>query len=229
MFPRKNQISDALEPVTYSFGEHPEHESPEQAQALALLALSHTPPEHRLYQAMRRETTAVGTRIGAFDARRLMLLTGIKGYGTVRRALAGLTGKLSIERQKVAGVSHNAQQLESVYLIFSPEEIFARRRARGLVTYPAELQAHERSHAFGLALERVVGLNNLSRREAQVAICCAEGLSNAEIGRRLRVSEQTVKFHLRHIFVKFGVKRRAELVSRLLTRGAEESHSPQGA
>jgi DNA-binding CsgD family transcriptional regulator len=43
-----------------------------------------------------------------------------------------------------------------------------------------------------------------------------EGLTNAEIGLRLLVSEQTVKFHLRHIFIKFGVKRRAELISRLL-------------
>jgi DNA-binding CsgD family transcriptional regulator len=56
----------------------------------------------------------------------------------------------------------------------------------------------------------------LSRREAQVALCCVEGLTNAEIGTRLSVTEQTVKFHLRNIFVKFKVKRRAELISRLL-------------
>jgi DNA-binding CsgD family transcriptional regulator len=65
-------------------------------------------------------------------------------------------------------------------------------------------------------LQRVVEDKNLSRREAQVALCCAEGLTNAEIGARLLVTEQTVKFHLRNIFVKFGVKRRAELISRLL-------------
>jgi DNA-binding CsgD family transcriptional regulator len=213
---------DDIEPVSYSFGEHLEHST--DGQSLALLALSHTPVEHQLYQAMRSETTAIGTRIGAFNARRLMLLTGIKGYGTLRRAMAGLSSKLSVERQKVAGAPQNSQQLETVYLVFSPEEIFARRRARGLAPYPEELQAHEHNKAFGLALERVVGLNNLSRREAQVALCCAEGLSNAEIGTRLRVSEQTVKFHLRHIFVKFGVKRRAELVSRLLTQGAEQGN-----
>jgi ATP/maltotriose-dependent transcriptional regulator MalT len=222
MYPRKNHMPDTIEPVTYSFGEHLEQST--EGQAMALLALSHTPVEHQLYQAMRRETVAVGTRIGAFNARRLMLLTGIKGYGTIRRALAGLSSKLSVERQKVAGAPHNAQQLETVYLIFSPEEIFARRRARDLAPYPQEYQGHADNKAFGLALERVVGLNNLSRREAQVAICCAEGLSNAEIGERLRVSEQTVKFHLRHIFVKFGVKRRAELVSRLLTPGAERGN-----
>jgi DNA-binding CsgD family transcriptional regulator len=57
---------------------------------------------------------------------------------------------------------------------------------------------------------------SLSRREAQVALCCVEGLTNAEIGLRLLVTEQTVKFHLRNIFVKFGVKRRGELIFRLL-------------
>ena len=69
---------------------------------------------------------------------------------------------------------------------------------------------------FERAIKRVVANNNLSRREAQVALCCVEGLTNAEIGNRLSVSEQTVKFHLRHIFIKFGVQRRAELISRLL-------------
>jgi DNA-binding CsgD family transcriptional regulator len=52
-----------------------------------------------------------------------------------------------------------------------------------------------------------------------VALCCVEGMTNAEIGARLRVSEQTVKFHLRNIFSKLGVRRRAELVSRLLSEG----------
>lgn len=57
---------------------------------------------------------------------------------------------------------------------------------------------------------------DLSRREAQVALCCAEGLTNAEIGDRLCITEQTVKFHMRHLFIKFGVRRRGELISRLL-------------
>ena len=72
---------------------------------------------------------------------------------------------------------------------------------------------------LGQAVRRVIDVGSLSRREAQVALCCAQGLTNAEIGIRLQVSEQTVKFHLRNIFVKFGVKRRAELVSRLFREG----------
>jgi DNA-binding CsgD family transcriptional regulator len=186
---------------------------------MALLALSHTVAEHRLYSAMLSEIAAVGTRVGAFSTRRLMKLTGINGYSTIRRGLMGLLGKLSIERQKVAGDNGHTRgnnRLDTVYLIFSPEEILERRRNAGLPAYPKELQAHEGSVPFGRAIQRVVSLNNLSRREAQVALCCADGLTNAQIGEKLRVSEQTVKFHLRNIFSKFGVKRRTELVSRLL-------------
>ena len=59
-------------------------------------------------------------------------------------------------------------------------------------------------------------LRTLTTRELEVFRGASRGLTNAEIGTRLMVSEQTVKFHLRHIFIKFGVKRRAELISRLL-------------
>jgi DNA-binding CsgD family transcriptional regulator len=128
--------------------------------------------------------------------------------------VAGLVNKLSIERQRVAG--HNGGQKPLlVYLVFTPEEIIGRRRAAGLSAYPKGLENEQRSSALGRAVQRVVDVESLSRREAQVTLCCAQGLTNAEIGTRLQVSEQTVKFHLRNIFVKFGVKRRAELVSRL--------------
>jgi len=98
----------------------------------------------------------------------------------------------------------------------SPEDILARRQAMGVEMYPREVRLREGNQFFERAIRRVVANNMLSRREAQVALCCVEGLTNAEIGNRLGVGEQTVKFHLRHIFIKFGVKRRAELISRLL-------------
>ena len=221
MFPSDKQASGVVLSHTYSLGENPERVPNEQT--MALLALSHTVAEHRLYSAMLSEIAAVGTRVGAFSTRRLMTLTGINGYSTIRRGLMGLLAKLSIERQKVAGDNSHTRghtrgntRLDTVYLIFSPEEILERRRNAGLAAYPKELQGHEGSVPFGRAIQRVVSLNNLSRREAQVALCCADGLTNAQIGEKLRVSEQTVKFHLRNIFSKFGVKRRTELVSRLL-------------
>jgi len=163
---------------------------------------------------MLAEIGAVGTRVASFTTRRLMSLTGINGYSTVRRGVNGLVNKLSIERQKVAGHNGGDHPLV-VYLVFSPEEILARRRAVGQSIYPKGL--HEQ-HGASLvrAMSRVAGARVLSRREVEVSLCCAQGLTNAEIGVRLEVSEQTVKFHLRNIFAKLGVKRRAELVSRLL-------------
>lgn len=185
-------------------------------QSMALLALSHTPLEHQLYWAMFREVTATNTRIGDFSARILMMLTGLNSFSAVRRARAGLLRKLSIERYRVVGDDNPPHKQKIVYFLFTPEEIFARRRAAGLEPHRKEFEPREVSPTFGQVIERVLGRHNLSRREAQVALCCAEGLTNAEIGEKLFIGEQTVKFHLRHIFIKFGVKRRAELIAQLL-------------
>ena len=213
----KQPTSTAVAPATYSFGENSEH--PTAEQAMALVALSHTVIEHQLYSAMLTEISLVGTRVASFTTRRLMTLTGIAGYSTVRRGVTGLVNKLSIERQKVAG--HNGSTHPPlVYLVFSPEEILARRHSVGLSAYPKGVEGGPGITSMGRAVSRVVEVGRLSRREAQVALCCAQGLTNAEIGTRLQVSEQTVKFHLRNIFVKLRVKRRAELVSRLFRDGS---------
>jgi DNA-binding CsgD family transcriptional regulator len=212
----KEPTSTAVAPATYSFGENPEH--PTGEQAMALVALSHSVIEHQLYSAMLTEISLVGTRVASFTTRRLMTLTGIAGYSTVRRGVTGLVNKLSIERQKVAGHNGGSQPL-LVYLVFTPEEILARRHSVGLSAYPKGVESGPGIASMGRAVVRVVEVGRLSRREAQVALCCAQGLTNAEIGTRLQVSEQTVKFHLRNIFVKFRVKRRAELVSRLFRDG----------
>jgi len=218
----KQPTSAAVALATYSFGEDREHPTPEQA--MDLVALSHTVIEHQLYSTMLAEISTVGTRVATFTTRRLMTLTGIAGYSTVRRGVAGLVNKLSIERQKVAG--HNGSNHPPlVYLVFTPEEILARRQAAGLASYPKGIECEPGIASMGRAVKRVVEVGGLSRREAQVALCCAQGLTNAEIGTRLQVSEQTVKFHLRNIFVKFRVKRRAELVSRLFRDGSSTDFS----
>jgi DNA-binding CsgD family transcriptional regulator len=206
----------AVASATYSLVENSEQAV--TGQAMALVALSHTNVEHQLYSAMLAEISIVGTRVASFTTRRLMTLTGINGYSSVRRGLTGLANKLSIERQKVAG-DNGRHQPPTVFLVFTPEEILARRRAVGLPAYPKEVESDQDVASLGRAIRRIAGIKSLSRREAQVALCCAQGLTNAEIGTRLQVSEQTVKFHLRNIFVKVGVKRRAELVSRLFRDG----------
>ena len=190
-------------------------------QAMALLALSHTKVEHKLYAQMLSETERATTRVGAFSVRHLMVQTGIHSYSNVRRAREGLVKKLSIEPQRIAG-SFSKQKAESdgrlniVYVIYHPAEIFARRQQAGLRPFPKEILGADSEFPESIeVLEKLADEHNLSRREAQVALKCAEGLSNAKIGQKLFIHEETVKFHLRNIFVKFGVKKRTELMVRL--------------
>lgn len=51
----------------------------------------------------------------------------------------------------------------------------------------------------------------LTYREREIAHLVARGLSNRQIARLLRISEQTVKNHNRSIFLKLSVANRVEL------------------
>ncbi|WDZ85266.1 helix-turn-helix transcriptional regulator [Micromonospora cathayae] len=55
--------------------------------------------------------------------------------------------------------------------------------------------------------------SGLTERELQVLLGMAEGKSNAEIGRELYVSEDTVKTHARRLFRKLGARDRAHAVA----------------
>jgi DNA-binding NarL/FixJ family response regulator len=50
----------------------------------------------------------------------------------------------------------------------------------------------------------------LTRRELEILQLVAEGHSNAQVGRMLWVTEQTVKFHLSNIYRKLDVSNRTE-------------------
>jgi DNA-binding CsgD family transcriptional regulator len=222
MYPQKVKSIAEIDSKTYPLGEKIEH--PADEVNLALVALSHTPVERRLYAAMLQamngarehsENPSAEDRPAVFTVRTLMDLTGIVSLSTIRRGLEGLVAKFSIERETKAN-GNGTRDHASAYRVFTPDQVIARREERGMKSYAKGSDGGVGSRAFERVIQRVVENKNLSRREAQVALCCVEGLTNAEIGLRLLVSEQTVKFHLRHIFIKFGVRRRAELISRLL-------------
>jgi DNA-binding NarL/FixJ family response regulator len=59
----------------------------------------------------------------------------------------------------------------------------------------------------------------LTAREVDVLDAVADGLSNADIGRRLVISEATVKTHLLRIFAKLDVSDRTHAVVVALERG----------
>src|SRR5262245_48152367 len=152
-------------PVSLSFDRGLNH--PKVAQQMALLALSHTQVEHRLYEVMRNETVAASRASGRFSVRRLLALTGLRSYGSVKRGCVGLVEKHSIET-----IIQGPLQKGSLYRVFEPDEIFARRLAAGMAPYPDEIRGYENNHALGRLVKRVVERNDLTRREALVVLCC---------------------------------------------------------
>ncbi|MEU7879635.1 response regulator transcription factor [Microbispora bryophytorum] len=66
---------------------------------------------------------------------------------------------------------------------------------------------------------RAPATETLSRRETEVLTLVGRGLTNAEIGRALFISETTVKTHLLRVFTKLGVSDRTAAVTTALARG----------
>jgi DNA-binding NarL/FixJ family response regulator len=84
---------------------------------------------------------------------------------------------------------------------------------RGEVVLPRELLRH------WLDEQRPPELSTLSARQREILESVTEGLSNAEIAKRLFLSESTVKQHLRGAYKALGVRNRIEAASLLRRSG----------
>ncbi|MFE6970779.1 response regulator [Isoptericola sp. NPDC057653] len=92
-----------------------------------------------------------------------------------------------------------------------PAEIFAAVRGaavgRSVLSPPVASRLLQQAQNPGSAL---------TPREAELLTLLAQGLSNRELGRRLFISEATVKTHLAHVYAKLGVESRAAAVAHAL-------------
>jgi two-component system, NarL family, response regulator DevR len=70
-----------------------------------------------------------------------------------------------------------------------------------------------------VAGDHVGGEPEFTQREREVTELLASGMTNAEIGRRMFVSESTAKFHVRNVMRKLGVHSRAEVAYAAGKRG----------
>jgi DNA-binding NarL/FixJ family response regulator len=69
-------------------------------------------------------------------------------------------------------------------------------------------------------------LDELTERELDVFRLIAQGLSNAEIGRELYISDTTVKTHITHILQKLGLRDRVQAVVLAHETGLFDSDTP---
>lgn len=95
----------------------------------------------------------------------------------------------------------------------APEEIFA--AIRGAVQGKSVMSPPVASRLFQ-QLRNPDEL--LTPREAELLSLLTEGLSNRELGKRLFISEATVKTHLAHIYAKLGVDTRAAAIATAIRR-----------
>lgn len=80
---------------------------------------------------------------------------------------------------------------------------------------PASLMRRVMSSASSLVAkigtQKQASLDQLTKREHQVALAVSDGLSNREIAERLSISERTVKARLTSVFQKLDVRDRVQL------------------
>ncbi|MFF0745145.1 ATP-binding protein [Streptomyces sp. NPDC004111] len=70
------------------------------------------------------------------------------------------------------------------------------------------------------AAERAPSVDHLTRREREVAVLIAAGLTNREISERLVISKRTADAHVEHILAKLGFSSRTQIAA--LTNGSSD-------
>lgn len=95
-----------------------------------------------------------------------------------------------------------------------------RQVAGGQQLRSSDRRALEEQHA---TVEKVAP--TLTDRERQIMRLVSEGLSNKEIGRRLNLTDGTIKVHLHHIFEKLDVTNRTALAAFAMSQDDHSSSS----
>ncbi|MFI0371471.1 response regulator [Actinomadura sp. 1N219] len=141
--------------------------------------------------------------VGSGAATRVLVLTTYDTDADIEHAIeAGAIGYLlkDTTRDQLVDAIHAAARGETVLAPRVAEKLVARMRRPAPVT--------------------------LTAREIDVLDAVADGLSNADIGRRLVIAEATVKTHLLRIFAKLDVSDRTHAVVVALDRGLISRPNP---
>ena len=79
-------------------------------------------------------------------------------------------------------------------------------------SYVAAIVGETRGDAIALS-QPVAVIEPLSRKEHEILQMLCAGCSNAELAERLFVSQNTIKWHLQHVYAKLGIRNRTGAVA----------------
>jgi DNA-binding CsgD family transcriptional regulator len=182
----------------------PEHERDARWGELVCTAALERPEAHSLLDVLRTtvDTTDVRDQVRLADKQ---LLVGLR-FGVIRHLAESRAATELVDRTDDPFVRCSFRTVHGWALALSAhydEALFIVRRARddALLT------------SLGLSTQAIVDpIATLSPREREVHALVCEGLSNAEIGRRLFIAESTVKAHTHRLYEKLGVHSRTALL-----------------
>lgn len=106
----------------------------------------------------------------------------------------------------------NVRALDPLGFIVKP---FNKEQVYSTIEIAWEKHQQGRRLSFNLAAIQKQLVEELSPREIEVLECLHKGMDTAATAKALFVSPNTVKFHLKNLFDKFGVHKRVELLAKL--------------
>lgn len=168
----------------------------------ALVIADRCPPDIVLLDVDLGRGDAAGVELARMLLERhrgvkVLVLTGCRDRDVMMR-----TVRLGVHGYVRKG-AETADIMRAVHALLRGESVFDSRSNPVVMSVP-DAPDRPATRSFGNAM--------LTERENQVLRLLAVGMSNREIGRRLVISEATVKFHVRNLRDKLEVRRRTEIV-----------------
>ena len=220
---RPDEAQNALE------GEPPAALAPGvQGEFLACKALIYSCQEQ--FDRAEEYATAADVRTGVNEARALTALA--RAIAAIHRQRTTTSAELRGAFALIA-TSSNFNALVSAYRGHPPllTSLWAQPSDRPVLKEILERAAdHRLAQALGLLSfdsDPLKTASPLSPRESEVHELLAQGLTNREIGRRLFISEATVKVHVGRILEKLGVRSRTEAAIRATEELEAKARMPE--
>jgi two-component system nitrate/nitrite response regulator NarL len=175
----------------------------EPSEAAILAAARNENPDVVLLSSMLEDSPTLGFQVARHlrttcpKVRTIMLLDGSETSTVVEAFRAGARGVFC----RTESLNNLAKCIHSAHA----GQVWANSRELG---YLLEALAEAMPIRWGDTSD----FSLLSKREQDVVRCVADGLSNREIARQLKLTEHTVKNYLFRVFNKLGVSSRVEVV-----------------